>query len=65
VENTLGAVNTSLVCILERLERMEQNQRDGLGQRNHNSHNTMGSVAGQDDEEYAADIELDQEVNGH
>jgi uncharacterized protein YkuJ len=62
VENTLGAVNTSLVGILERLERMEQNQCDGLGQRNHN---TMGSVAGQDDEEYAADIEIDQEVNGH
>jgi hypothetical protein len=44
---------------------MEQNRRDGLERHNHNSHNTMGSVAGQDEEEYAADTEHDEEVNGH
>jgi hypothetical protein len=65
VESTLGARNTSLVGILERVERMEQNQRDGSRQRNHNSHNTVGSGAGQEDEEYAADTELDEEMNGH
>jgi hypothetical protein len=65
VENTLGAINTSLVGILERLERMEQNKHDGLGRRNHNIHNTVGSAVGQDDEDYAADTELDEEVNGY
>jgi hypothetical protein len=65
VENTLEAVNTSLVGILEQLERMEQNQRDQSGWRNLNSHNTVGSAAGQDEEKYAADTELDEEVNGH
>jgi hypothetical protein len=65
VGNTLGAINTSLVGILELLERMEQNQRDGSGWRNHNNHNTVGSAAGQDEEEYTADTELDGEVNGH
>ena len=63
--STLGAVNTSLVGILERLERMEQNQCDGSGRRNHNIHNTVGSTAGREEEEYAADTELDEEVNGH
>ena len=62
MESTLGALNTSLVGILERLGRMEQEGRDGMGRRNNN--NTEGSIAGQDEEEYSADTELDGEVNG-
>ena len=31
MESTLGALNTSLVGILERLSRMEQEGRDGMG----------------------------------
>ncbi|XP_012702858.1 uncharacterized protein LOC105914754 [Setaria italica] len=60
--NTLGALNTSLVGILARLDRMDQEGRDGSGRRNNN--NTEGSIAGQDEEEYSADTELDGEVNG-
>ena len=62
MESTLGALNTSLVGILERLGRMEQEGLDGMGR--HNNNNTEGSIAGQDEEEYSADIELDGEVNG-
>jgi hypothetical protein len=29
---------------------MEHNQRDGSGRRNHNSHKTVGSAAGQEEE---------------
>ena len=65
LEGTLGSVNTSLVGVLERLERMEQNRCDGFERRNHNNNNTMGSAAGHDEEEYAADTELDEELNGH
>jgi len=65
LEGTLGSVNTSLVGVLERLKRMEQNRCDGFERRNHNNNNTMGSAAGHDEEEYAADTELDEEVNGH
>ena len=63
LEGTLGSINTSLVGVLERLERMEQNRCDGFERRKHN--NNMGSTAGHDEEEYAADTELDDEVNGH
>ncbi|XP_066333787.1 uncharacterized protein [Miscanthus floridulus] len=65
LEGTLGSVNTSLVGVLERLERMEQNRCDGFERRNHNNNNTMGSAADHDEEEYAADTELDEELNGH
>ena len=65
LESSLGAVNISLAGIMDRLERMDQNGRDGSGPRNSNNHNTMGSVAGEDDIEYSADTELDKEVNGN
>jgi hypothetical protein len=47
LDSTLGAVNTSLVGFLERLERMEQNERAGSEHRNHSRNNTGGSAAGQ------------------
>jgi hypothetical protein len=65
LERSIGDVNTSLAAILDRLEKMEKNQRDGSGQRNHNSNNTRGSAAGRDEEEYSADTKLEEEVNGH
>jgi hypothetical protein len=49
LERSIGDV-TSLTAILDRLEKMEPNQHDGLGQRNHNSNNTRGSAAGRDEE---------------
>jgi hypothetical protein len=58
-------VNTSLAAILDRLEKMELNQRDCTGQHNHNSNNTRGSAAGRDEEEYSTDTELEEEVSGH
>jgi hypothetical protein len=65
LERSIGDVNTFLTAILDRLEKMELNQRDGSGQCNHNSNNTRGSTAGQDEEEYSADTELEEEVSGH
>ena len=61
LEGTLGALNTSLVGILERLDRMDRKGHDGSGRRNNN--NTDSSVAGHDEEEYSADTEHDGEVN--
>ncbi|XP_062179401.1 uncharacterized protein LOC133884012 [Phragmites australis] len=61
LEGTLGALNTSLVGILERLDRMGRKGHDGSGRRNNN--NTDSSVAGHDEEEYSADTEHDGEVN--
>ena len=67
IKGTLGSVNTSLVGVLERLERIEQNRCDGFERRKHNNNNNnnRGNTAGHDEEEYAADTELDEEVNGH
>jgi hypothetical protein len=65
LESSLRAVNISLAGIMDRLERMDQNGRDGSGPRNSNNHNTVGSVTGEDDVEYSADTELDEEVNGN
>jgi hypothetical protein len=59
LERTAGSINTSLAAIIERLERMEQAGREERERRDDDSHNSIDSIARDDEMEYSADTELD------
>jgi hypothetical protein len=59
LERTAGAINTSLAAIIERLERMEQAGHEERERRDDDGHNSIGSIARDDEMEYSADTELD------